>query len=137
MAEAFELDERFPADMILVLPLVERVAGQVMILTGSSDEVFKVKLALEESLTNAVRHGNKQDPRRYVSLRVKVSGRDIFMDVHDEGKGFDFERLPDPTLGERALKPSGLGVFLMRQYMYKVEFYDNGSGVRMNRKFPS
>lgn len=135
MVAAFELDEKIPSDLNLVVPLAERVSGEVMALTGSSDEVFRVKLALEEALTNAVRHGNRGDPRLCVSLRVKATARDIFMDVHDEGKGFDFEHLPDPTLGDRTLKPSGRGVFLIKQYMDKVEFYDNGRGLRMGRKF--
>ena len=135
MADSFELNEKIPAELNKVIPLVDMISQKTIVLTASSDEVFKIKLALEEALTNAVRHGNTLDPHRCVSVRVKATLEKIVMDVHDDGEGFNFENLPDPTVGDRVSKPSGRGVFLMRQLMDTVEFYDKGSGVKMIKFF--
>ena len=97
----------------------------------SHDLLFHVKLVLEEALTNAIKHGNKFDPDRHVEVKISVKGDRLVMRVKDEGAGFDFERLPDPTLQERLMRISGRGVFLIRQLMDEVSFHDGGREIRM------
>lgn len=135
MTTVFELQERLPTDLKKVNPFVEQVFRKILTLTRTKEEIFKIKLALEEALTNAMRHGNALNPDRHVKVHIKVDRKQIILDVHDEGKGFDFQSLPDPTARDNAAKPSGRGVFLMRSIMDRVEFYDNGSGVKMKKKF--
>ncbi len=67
-------------------------------------------------------------------VSVKAGLKQVIIDIHDEGKGFDFENIPDPTTRENSDKVSGRGVFLMRRIMDNVDFYDNGSGLRMVKK---
>jgi serine/threonine-protein kinase RsbW len=135
MTGIYKVNEKLLTDLKIVNPFVERVSGDLMALIDSKDEAFKIKLALEEALTNAMLHGNSMDAGRYVTVHISSDKKKITMDVHDEGKGFEFRVLPDPTRVEKAHLPSGRGVYLMRKLMDKVEFYDGGSGVRMTKVF--
>jgi len=73
-------------------------------------------LALSEAVTNAIKHGNRQDETRKVTLGWNTSGDDLTVFVEDEGRGFDPGALPDPLNPENLLKDSGRGVFLMKTY---------------------
>ena len=101
----------------------------------NEDDVFQLRLALEESLTNAIKHGNKLDPNLKVNVSIISQGDRLTIEVKDEGQGFDFNSVPDPTIKENVLMPSGRGVFLMRKIMDEVSFLDGGRRVRMVKTF--
>jgi len=88
---------------------------------GGEDEYW-LMTALREALANAVRHGNRQDPRRRIWVDLGIEGKKVTMRVEDEGSGFDPAQIPDPTQPENLLRPSGRGIFYMRQFMNKVDF---------------
>jgi serine/threonine-protein kinase RsbW len=103
---------------------------------GADDEYWIVT-ALREAIANAVRHGNKQDPNLKVKVRYRIANQTVEISVEDEGEGFDLEAIPDPTNAENLLRPSGRGVFYMRQFMNHVEFgrtANGGTSVRMVRE---
>jgi serine/threonine-protein kinase RsbW len=137
MSGTFLLKDKIPTDLNRVNSFVEEIAKKILSLAGSEEEAFKVKLALEEALTNAMRHGNSLEAEKLVNVRIEASKEKIVVDVHDEGKGFDFRVLPDPTDKDYSDRPSGRGIFLMRKLMDTVEFYDAGSGVKMTKLFSS
>lgn len=93
------------------------------------DTCFAVKLAIEESVVNAMRHGNKFDPRLKVKVRYEVTDREVRIHVHDEGRGFDPAKVPDPTREENLAKPHGRGIMLMRAYMDEVAYTESGTEV--------
>jgi serine/threonine-protein kinase RsbW len=92
---------------------------------------FAIRLALEEALTNAMRHGNKSDPNRIVKLACDISERDVVLDVEDQGEGFDPHSVPDPTAAENVDIPSGRGLMLMRSFMAEVQVHPPGNRVTM------
>jgi len=92
---------------------------------------FATKLALEEAITNAIRHGNRNDPGKHITLRFRVTPQEAEIWVADEGDGFDPDRVPDPTLDENINKPNGRGIMLMRAYMDKVGYNQTGNEVRL------
>lgn len=92
---------------------------------------LNVYLALNEALANAVRHGNKEDPRKAIQVKVLLDASRLEIEVTDEGEGFDPGELPDPTDAENLFKASGRGVFLMRCYMDEVEYANEGRTVRL------
>lgn len=92
---------------------------------------FATKLALEEAITNAIRHGNRNDPEKHITLRFRVTPQEAEIWVADEGDGFDPGRVPDPTLDENINKPNGRGIMLMRAYMDKVGYNQTGNEVRL------
>ena len=90
-----------------------------------------ILIALTEAVNNAIHHGNALDPAKQVMLGYVAEGDKITFMVNDEGPGFDFEHLPDPTDPQNIEKPHGRGVFLMRALSDKVEFSENGAAVSL------
>jgi len=95
------------------------------------DMRFAVRLAAEEALVNAMKHGNRMDPHRRVHLKFRVLPEQVEICVSDEGKGFDPACVPDPTSRENLHKPCGRGIMLMRSYMDKVSYGGCGCKVHM------
>lgn len=88
-------------------------------------------VAITESVTNAIIHGNKLDKNKLVDLEVKMDRSKIHVQVVDEGNGYDYSNIPDPTAPENIEKPGGRGLFLMKHLCDKIEFLDKGQKVRM------
>jgi serine/threonine-protein kinase RsbW len=92
---------------------------------------FAVRLALEEAMVNAVKHGNRGDPNKKAQLRYLVDPGSLLVEVEDEGAGFDPAAVPDPLAPENLERPSGRGLFLIRRYMTWMEHNKRGNCVRM------
>jgi len=99
--------------------------------------VFAIKLALEEALSNAFKHGNRNDPKKEVTLSFQVKSDSIVIEVEDQGDGFDLTAVPDPTAQENIEIPCGRGITLMRAYMSEVSFLPPGNRVRLVYVRPS
>ena len=99
----------------------------------SREEIFGVHLALEEGLMNAIKHGNGSDASKRVFLRCNLSPERIWIEIRDEGTGFDPAVLPDCTAGDNLHASHGRGVMLMRAYMSRVEFNECGNCVTMEK----
>ena len=91
--------------------------------------VFAMKLALEEALCNAVKHGNKCDKSKCVTIRYDVDDERAIVIVRDEGCGFQPDDVPDPTAPDRLSQPNGRGIMLMCAYMDEVRYRDRGREV--------
>jgi serine/threonine-protein kinase RsbW len=98
-------------------------------------DIFSIKLALEEALVNAIKHGNQMDRSRKVRIAYRVLPDRFEVHITDEGPGFDPGDVPDPTAAENLERPCGRGLMLMRHYMTEVAFTPPGNGVRMTRVF--
>ena len=95
---------------------------------------FALKLALEEALINAVKHGNKLDPKKRVRGYATVTAEMAVIEVQDEGPGFERQAIPDPTLEENLEKTSGRGILLIEAYTDEVEWTDRGRHCRMVKR---
>ncbi|HLF34002.1 MAG TPA: ATP-binding protein [Cyclobacteriaceae bacterium] len=96
------------------------------------DDIYgNIMVAVTESVNNAIRHGNLNDKRKNVYLSLIFNENQIRFIIEDEGKGFDFHNLPDPTSPENLDKPSGRGIFLMKHLSDEVNFRNNGSVVEL------
>lgn len=112
------------------------ILAEVKTLGYCENATFAVKLALEEAITNAYRHGNKADPSKKIRVCYQVTPEKVVIEIHDEGEGFRPDDVPDPTLPENIDRPHGRGIMLMRAYLDVVEFAESGNCVRlvMHRK---
>jgi serine/threonine-protein kinase RsbW len=96
------------------------------------DDIYgNIMIAVTESVNNAIMHGNKNDRTKNVTLSLSLNDNVINFRIKDEGKGFDFQNLPDPTSPENIDKPSGRGIFLMKHLSDEVNFSKNGSTVEL------
>ena len=100
----------------------------------SMRDVFAMRLSLEEGLTNAIRHGNKLDPLKNVTVNCEIDPSRIRVMIADQGDGFEPEDVPDPTLEEFIERPSGRGLMLMRAYLSLCEYSDGGRCLIMERE---
>ena len=98
--------------------------------TGEHD-LFGIKLALEEALVNAIKHGNRGDPTKEARLRFHANPEFVLLEVEDDGAGFDPSLVPDPLAPENLERPSGRGLFLIRQYMTWMEHNERGNCITM------
>ena len=92
---------------------------------------FAVRLALEEAVANAFRHGNQGDIAKTISIHYTVAEEHVLISVRDQGSGFDPDSVPDPTLDSNLEIPSGRGIMLMRAYMTHVEIVPPGNRLDM------
>ena len=91
-----------------------------------------IMIAVTESVNNAIRHGNKLDPEKNVKLCLILDESQITFIIEDEGPGFDYNDLPDPTAPENIEKPGGRGIFLMKHLADEVNFKENGRTVELS-----
>ncbi len=96
-------------------------------------EIFGVHLATEEAITNAIVHGNKLDPAKRVHVACAVSPERVWIEIHDQGDGFDPAAVPDCTADDRLEVPSGRGVMLMKSFMTRIEYNAKGNGVVLEK----
>ena len=94
-------------------------------------DIFAIKLALEEALVNAIKHGNRLDRAKAVRVAYRVTADRFDVQITDEGPGFDPADVPDPTAPENLERPCGRGLLLMRHYMTEVTYADRGRAVSM------
>ncbi len=99
----------------------------------SKDDVFAVHLALEEAFLNAVKHGNKMDPSKTVTIDYAIDPEKVEIRIQDQGSGFNPQTVPDPRVGENLYRPEGRGLLLMSAYMHVFEYNERGNGVHMIR----
>ncbi len=111
----------------------ERIVGLLEAREFSPRDVFGVRLALEEALVNAIKHGNDSNPEKSVRIECRVGDREVEIVIEDEGDGFDPEDVPDCTLEENLERPSGRGLMLMRSFMTQIEYNEVGNRVRLHK----
>lgn len=90
---------------------------------------FRFRVALAEALANAMRAGGDCGGRGRVGVHAEVRVETVRVAVSDEGKGFDPQALPDPTLPDTLERECGRGVFLIRNLADRVEFNDRGNTI--------
>lgn len=106
--------------------LIDSICSKLSI---KEDYYGNVLIAVTEAVNNAIQHGNNQDASVDVEIAVGDKETDFCFSIQDQGKGFDFDNLPDPTAPDNIEKEHGRGIFLMRSLAEEVEFQDNGRNV--------
>jgi serine/threonine-protein kinase RsbW len=96
---------------------------------GESD----VEIALREALANAIIHGNHENPGKHVRVRCRCEPSEISIAVKDEGRGFDINKIADPTAPENTGFVHGRGIYLMKMLMDEVRFEEGGVAVHMRK----
>lgn len=92
-----------------------------------NDDLYgNIMISVTECISNAIVHGNQSDPDKMVHLQLHMEPGLLSCSIEDEGKGFDFSNLPDPTEPENIEKLGGRGIFLMRHLSDEVKFEEGG-----------
>ncbi len=112
----------------------EQSSAEAERLGYSAHSIFALRLALEEVLINAIKHGNRFDPDKVVHVDVAITPAEVEITVEDEGPGFHRGSVPDPRLEENLERCSGRGILLVEAYMTHVEYGNGGRRIRMTKK---
>ena len=123
-----------PSDLSASRDVHKTIMDRVEAQHYDEQSTFAIRLALEEGLMNAIKHGNKLDPKKTVHVEAKVTPKATEITIEDQGKGFHRETVPDPCAEENLLKCSGRGILLMEAYMDEVKYSQGGRRVRMVKK---
>lgn len=131
MKEGFNIIEKItlPTDyqsLVDVENLVERVCQSLGV---AEDAYGNVLISVTEAVNNAICHGNKNNTNLSIEVGVGDHSEAFCFQVNDEGDGFDYNNLPDPTSPENILKENGRGIFLMKNLSDEVVFNDKGNEV--------
>jgi len=121
----------FPTDLGAIRAPEHDLIARLVECGYDEDYRFAVRLAFEEAVVNAMKHGNRMDPGRQVHVRYRISPERIDICVADEGQGFNPGGVPDPTCDENLQRPCGRGIMLIRAYMDEVSYSTKGNELCM------
>lgn len=111
---------------------VEKMVDEISAACSMSSEVYgNVLIATLEAANNAILHGNKLDENKDVNLLFKWDETRLECVVTDQGKGFNYKDIPDPTAPGNVEKVNGRGVFLMEKLSDDINFMENGRKVSL------
>jgi serine/threonine-protein kinase RsbW len=112
---------------------MQEILDELSTLGWDGRDLFGIQLALAESLTNAIYHGNRLDASKEVHVECKLSRERFWIRIRDEGAGFQPQLVPDCTADDNLECPGGRGLALIRAYMSRVEHNDRGNCVTMEK----
>jgi serine/threonine-protein kinase RsbW len=114
------------------LTIVEKTIDEISAKYSLSSELYgNILIATIEAANNAILHGNKLDENKNVEILFKLENKFLIVCIKDQGTGFDFNNIPDPTSPENIEKINGRGIFLMERLADQIKFFENGSKVEL------
>ena len=122
-----------PSDPAEARSIQEQVEQLLQEREAHDHDIFSIRLAMEEALINAIKHGNQMDRSKKVEVSYRLHADRFEVAIVDEGEGFDPTDVPDPTAIENLERPCGRGLMLMRHYMSEVQYNARGNAVTMSK----
>ena len=118
------------------LRVVETLVDTLSKKLGIPDEVYgKILISTVEAVNNAILHGNKGDAAKMVTVNFTADGNMFDVIVTDQGEGFKYDSLPDPTDPANIENLHGRGVFIMRSLADTIEYNETGNEVKMSFRY--
>lgn len=135
VSPAIAAEVTIPSDAAEARRIQEAIEQLLQARHLNDHDVFSIKLAVEEALVNAIKHGNQMDRNKKVHIAYQLFPDRFHVEITDAGPGFDPSDVPDPTAFENLERPCGRGLMLMRHYMSEVAFSERGNTVAMTKVF--
>ncbi len=129
-----KIEFELPSDLTLMNGVLQYLLERVAKLGLISREGSNLFVALDEAFVNAVKHGNKDDPKKLVRVGAELTPTEASFTIEDEGEGFDVQTIPDPRDPANLFKSSGRGVLLIYNIMDEVEYNAQGNRVKMVKR---
>lgn len=123
-----------PSELAEICRTQQTIVNKVSEAGFNENAAFAVRLALDEALSNAVRHGNCGDPNKQVVVEYCIDDTGVMITITDEGCGFNPKQVPDPTRDENLHRPNGRGIMLMKAYMSEVRYNDRGNRLTLVKR---
>jgi len=113
---------------------IQQVLDELAALGWQKPHLFGVQMALEESISNAIRHGNKEDPAKHVHVECRLGANRFWARIRDEGEGYEPAAVPDCRSPKNLAAPGGRGLALIHFYMTSVEISDCGNCLTIEKE---
>lgn len=123
-----------PSDTSVGLEIQEEIIAAAEASEFSARDIFSLRLALSEGITNAIRHGNRMSPDKQVEIQWTITADKIRVVIRDEGEGFNPDDIIDPTEEENLERPGGRGVMLMKSFMDQVLYNEKGNQLTLEKQ---
>lgn len=125
-----------PSDTAFLAEVDEFIESKLIDAGVSSSLTADLAISITEIVNNAILHGNRSDPNKLVTVRLKFGGDDVEVRIKDEGKGFKPDLIPNPIDESNLLNQVGRGIFIVRSLMDSVDFQftDDGTEVILRKK---
>lgn len=130
----WSFDQHIASDPDLCSSIVADLIAALQEHQWGEEDQFGIRMAIEESVMNAIRHGNKCDAAKPVHIVMRFSESKFYAKVTDQGGGFDPDCIADPTCEDNVAKPCGRGVMLMKNFVDSVKYNDAGNEVEMMKE---
>src|SRR3984957_5343653 len=128
-----ELERTLPSEVAAISPFVDKLMRLIRKCGCAAEGENDVEIALREALANAIIHGNHENPGKHAHVRCRGELNEISIPGKDEGRGFDLNKIADPTAPENNGSIHGRGIYLMKALMDEVRFEDGGVAVHMRK----
>lgn len=114
------------------LRLLEKAIDELSLELDLSDEVYgNILVATMEATNNAIIHGNNSDPKKSVKIEILLKQKELMFHIEDQGTGFDYSIVPDPTSPDNLEKINGRGIFLMERLSDEILYLEDGRIVEL------
>jgi serine/threonine-protein kinase RsbW len=120
-----------PSDTAIAADFVNELVDAMTSREWPPRDVFRVQLAFDEAIVNAIRHGNRFDPEKTVDVEIECNCDAVQIRIADQGEGFDPTTIPDPREDELLEVPGGRGVLLIHELMSSVQYNERGNEINM------
>ncbi|MBB5022696.1 ATP-binding protein [Desulfurispira natronophila] len=127
MAQTMEFNSNIEDVAQYAKKVVEAIPGQHY----SKRKLYRMRLAIDEALTNAIMHGNQCDIAKKVVVESEDIQNGIAVSITDEGPGFDYHHTPTPTDDDNLLQIGGRGIFIVNHYADDISYTDPGNRVTL------
>jgi serine/threonine-protein kinase RsbW len=131
--QPFRGEHWLPSDLSATSGIQAEIASVLIAFEFAELDIFAIRMAIEEALVNAIKHGNQMDPRKGVRVIYRIRSERFDISITDQGPGFDPSEIPDPTAPENLERPCGRGLLLIRHYMTGVSFEHGGNTIDMHK----
>jgi serine/threonine-protein kinase RsbW len=133
-----KLDVTLPGDFSAFSAAIESIMAVIKEMGCAAGREFEIELALDEALSNAIKHGSAQDPSKQVQCCVACDHtRGMLIVIRDPGPGFDPASLPSPIVGRNLFATGGRGIYLINQLVDEVRFEKGGTEIHMRMNPPA
>jgi serine/threonine-protein kinase RsbW len=129
--DTWSYDKFLVSDLDIGHAAIDELMNALCAANWEGADLFRIQMAIEEAVVNAIEHGNKRDESKKVHLVFTVTPEKAVMEISDEGAGFDHRNVADPTDEELIDKPRGRGVMLIRELMTEAFYNESGNHVTM------
>ncbi len=123
-----------PSNLEVLDPAKKELEERLKQNKWKEDEIGDISLGFHEALANAIKHGNKYDSEKTVDVSLDITDKMLFIKIHDEGDGYDPDKVPNPLAPENLTKTSGRGLLMLRTYFDSVELADEGRTIYLSKE---